>query len=223
MFCLFCFVCFVFVLFLFLFLFCLFCYSNFLSQLFSDGADVLELGSGIGVCGIAVRRLTDAKSVTLTDVVDALPLMERNAAEAKTTTTTSTSSLRCALFIEALQWGVDAVSAINWRTRSFDIIVGSDLLYQLESHDALFETLEHFFTLNPRCVFVLSHKKVCLNLLLPFVDLCSSHFVSVNCESRRSLCDCGAPDFAFATRCARSPARRRRNFDATLTRRLRCC
>ena len=80
--------------------------------------NVLELGSGTGLCGIAAAAL-GAQSVTITDLPPMLPLLERNAAA---------NSVHCE--VKALDWCADEdeIAALldGWEP-SPDLIIGSDI------------------------------------------------------------------------------------------------
>ena len=92
---------------------------------------VLELGSGTGACGLVAAASAD--TVTLTDG-DArlLSLMARNLAYNRPKLGGS-----CRVVIQQLTWGAqDALPA-----GPFDLILGSDVIYDSDTHDQLCTTL----------------------------------------------------------------------------------
>ena len=95
--------------------------------------DILELGSGTGACGLFAAGL-GASSVCLTDGMAALlPLLEHNAK-------LNQKSLLGAIQISALRWGACAQGE-PLPTGPFDLIIGSDVIYDASEHAALCITL----------------------------------------------------------------------------------
>mmetsp|Transcript_17165 Transcript_17165/g.44637 ORF Transcript_17165/g.44637 Transcript_17165/m.44637 type:complete len:211 (-) Transcript_17165:2-634(-) len=101
--------------------------------LFDERPDVIELGSGTGVVGMAAA-VAGASSVILTDLEEALPQL--NATIHDNSEALSGADVRAA----ALPWGdVDAVYDVA--PSGCDLIIGADLLYQPAVFDALLATL----------------------------------------------------------------------------------
>ena len=88
------------------------------------GAHVLELGAGVGLSGLAARAL-GAKVVQSDYAAEPLALCRRNA---------RTNA------IDGIAWRL--ADWTSWRdTTRYDLIVGSDILYEAESHEALLAIL----------------------------------------------------------------------------------
>lgn len=115
-----------------------------------EGARVLELGAGTGVCGLVCRRFTRAAHVTVTDVGAALPLIERNRARLGVEADAERLS------IAELWWGEFGERFARERV---DVLMASDIIYETKSHDALLATLVHFGRLNPQLVVILAHRR----------------------------------------------------------------
>ena len=112
----------------------------------------LELGSGLGVCGLALAhtlsRLNVDARVLLTDRGDsAVKLLNENIQKNKDIFTDDKSSV--SVETKSLNWG----QAIP--TEKFRIILGSDLLYNTnESYNPLLTTLE--YNLHPEGILILA-------------------------------------------------------------------
>lgn len=97
---------------------------------------VLELGAGLGLCGMVSHHL-GAKKVVLTDA-DTITLQQmRQNLEANCPGDTTEHSITCRQLI--------------WNNRSqmkdcgtFDTVLGADVIYTIESLDPLFDTVAYF-------------------------------------------------------------------------------
>lgn len=108
--------------------------------------EVLELGSGTGMFGLALA-LRGAR-VTLTEMGKELEMLRGHAAS---NTATMSAGGRVAPVACELQWGVSDLDAWDVEHaerggRGFDLIVGSDLCICAQWSDALVATLVHFAT-----------------------------------------------------------------------------
>jgi predicted nicotinamide N-methyase len=95
---------------------------------------VIELGAGIGLCGMTLSAM-GAKSVTLTDLAEAVPTMERNVS-------LNTSKFSGEVKVEVLRWGVreDLCAILNGMVDA-PLIIASDCVYWECLYQPLFETL----------------------------------------------------------------------------------
>lgn len=105
------------------------------AQLFASwsGLRVLELGCGTGLCGLTAWRL-GAQAVVLTDVAQCGPLVQHSAASTREAGTPPPGTVTYA----KLRWG-DPVP--EEAAAAFDIVLGSDLTYNIEDHEPLLSTL----------------------------------------------------------------------------------
>jgi predicted nicotinamide N-methyase len=93
--------------------------------IFQDVTRVLELGSGTGLCGIAVAMLRPEVEVVVTDQASHLNLIRQNVS------LNPVSNVR----VEELDWLNPS------KLGHFDLIIGSDLVYSPELYAPLAETL----------------------------------------------------------------------------------
>jgi predicted nicotinamide N-methyase len=100
------------------------------------GRRCVELGSGIGLVGAAAAAV-GAASVLLTDVAEAVPLLERNAARV------NAGLAEPRLRAQDLLWGEDEAIA-RAGAGAFDVVLGADVLYFQDAADVskLVRTLE---------------------------------------------------------------------------------
>ena len=104
---------------------------------------ILELGSGLGLVGLAYyhyaadsrNRNNDTFTLVLTDV--ALPLLELNVAQNTTAHGHLNNSAR--IECQVLKWGNNNKN--NILPHSFDLLLASDVLYNVDSIPALVETI----------------------------------------------------------------------------------
>jgi len=107
-----------------------------------DGKRVIELGAGCGLTGIVVAAM-GAKQVFLTDQKPCLHLLKQNAAR------NEVDKIACT---EELDWGVTATTNF---LPPFDFVVGSDVLYQMESVNPLIEVLDQLADTKTVCLLSL--------------------------------------------------------------------
>lgn len=94
-----------------------------LLRLASDSAHQIP-GSGTGLAGLYASRLFRPASVYLTDLAEALPLLEQNTVGAS------------AVLVQELDWSTAAARRTIFPAR-IDLILASDVLYNAGSHAAL--------------------------------------------------------------------------------------
>ena len=82
-----------------------------------DDIDVLELGAGCGVVGLALAQ--HGARCVLTDVAHVVPITRQNVA---------LNGLDNSVTIADYEWGTSPQQPLN--TRSFDLIVAADVLYE---------------------------------------------------------------------------------------------
>ena len=105
------------------------------------GKRVLELGSGTGMCGIAVAA--SGADVILTDQERALPLLRKNCDQNVDSVAPGTLSVR------ALYWGHEPH---HHDLPKFDVILASDCLYSNAAWTSFQNTLFYVMSENPNCV-----------------------------------------------------------------------
>lgn len=90
-----------------------------------EGKHVLELGAGLGVCGLALTRQHAPASLLLTDLEAQLPLLERNVANNRRAALDKIST-------SVLRFGEPLIPAVAAHC-PFDIVIGSDIVYEESS------------------------------------------------------------------------------------------
>jgi nicotinamide N-methyltransferase len=103
------------------------------------GKSCIELGAGIGIVGMVAAAL-GAERVVVTDMPEALPILERNAGA--TRSKLSACNRNCSVSAAPLPWGdasgIDAVGR-----GEFDVVLAADVLIAgwAHTHGALAETM----------------------------------------------------------------------------------
>ena len=111
-----------------------------------SGRKVLELGAGLGLCGIVAHHL-GARQVVLTDGdIHALKQLRENVQENNSdTAATANNKMEC----RQLLWGKSAhLESFQSTYGRFDIILGADVIYTKTSIDPLFETVVELLARN---------------------------------------------------------------------------
>lgn len=95
-----------------------------------QSSNIIELGSGCGLLGIAISRLSTVQRITLTDYdAGCLDLINENII--------LNSPHSCAFNVNMLKWG----ETCNNSYETYPLIIGSDLLYSEDIVNPLFFTL----------------------------------------------------------------------------------
>lgn len=96
--------------------------------------NILEIGSGLGLCGMTAAML-GAKFVLMTDLEEAIPLLEYNVEQNR-----SKFGELPNVQVTALTWSKEEAEKLA-QDKIFDYILISDCIYYDESIDALLDTL----------------------------------------------------------------------------------
>ena len=105
-------------------------YSSFFTTLFAD-KEVLELGSGTGLCGILIDKVFAPKRTVVTDQDSHLALMRENLL---------LNQVSPACSVEALDWTNPATFP---PAQSFDIILAMECVYREQLYTPLIASLLH--------------------------------------------------------------------------------
>jgi predicted nicotinamide N-methyase len=112
--------------------------------------NILELGAGCGLAGIAISQLRPDCAVYLTDLAEAQDLLKKNINH---TNLATYSSLQCSI----LEWGSESTS--NIPNVKFDLILISDCTYNADYCSALVQTLAAVAKLSPDVRILVSMKR----------------------------------------------------------------
>ncbi len=127
---------------------------NYLSthREYVEGKNILELGAGMGVCGILAHKL-GAKKVILTDGDTATLANMRINIAANQVGLSEDDSIIC----KQLRWGRKLDVFQNDFTEHFDTIMGGDIVYAQGALSPLFETVSKLLPKTPNAVFLQSY------------------------------------------------------------------
>ena len=127
---------------------------NYLSENPTYVADkiVLELGAGLGVCGILAHKL-GAKKVVLTDGDTATLANMRDNVSVNCNNESDEEIIIC----KQLRWGRHLDLFREKCGTEFDTIIGGDVIYAQEGLQPLFETVAHLLSKEPHAVFLQSY------------------------------------------------------------------
>lgn len=126
-----------------------------LHQLLSNGdagpvLQVLELGTGCGVVGIAMAQMVPRCSVHITDLEEAREIVGRNVDSA-------TLAPGSTVYFEVLDWDEELSGEVS--SRRHDLIVVSDCTYNADSMPALVCTLRSLSNCSPGCPVLIALKR----------------------------------------------------------------
>ncbi|KKY16300.1 hypothetical protein UCRPC4_g05962 [Phaeomoniella chlamydospora] len=110
---------------------------------------IFELGSGCGVVGIALASILNSVQVTLSDLPEAMEIMEKNMTAAKLERNSS-------LCRTVLDWDSDLSSDLS---RNVDIIIVSDCTYNADAIPSLVKVLRSFAVASPNIVIAVAMKR----------------------------------------------------------------
>lgn len=114
-----------------------------------NSLNVLELGSGCGIAGIAFAQLWSRCQVFLTDLSEAMDILQANVGRAVPAAgTTLTRAI--------LDWAEEIPVAV--RKVTFDLILISDCTYNSDSLPMLVNTLSAIATTSPTVIILISLK-----------------------------------------------------------------
>ena len=120
-----------------------------LQSLRQSPTNVLELGSGCGTVGIGFAQLFPKAKVLLTDLPDAMEILDRNMTQAN-----RSSNLK--LEKATLDWETDLPAPI--RKTKYDIILICDCTYNTDSIPVLVRTLSNLVAVSPDVSIIVSTK-----------------------------------------------------------------
>jgi predicted nicotinamide N-methyase len=124
--------------------------SLLLRQSVGQALNILELGAGCGLAGIAISQLRPDCYVYLTDLREAQDLLKKNIDR---TNPVKSSSLQCSI----LEWGSE--STFNIPNVKFDLILISDCTYNADYCSALVQTLAAVAKVSPDVKILVSMKR----------------------------------------------------------------
>lgn len=122
--------------------------SQFPSQ-FNNGT-ILELGCGTGLPGQVVGKL-GAKTVILTDLPNALPVLEN------VRTSIKLNDLESKCFVKPLKWGCFPITQIH--DTPITHIIGADIFYNPPEFDSLLATVAYILCHNPSAKFITAYQE----------------------------------------------------------------
>jgi predicted nicotinamide N-methyase len=135
------------------------------------GKLVLELGAGLGLCGILSYYLHAAK-VLLTDAdTDTLANMRTNVNRNCCTYRENGAKTHCKQFV----WGRDLAAFMEQNGRNFDTILGSDIIYAEETIEPIFCSVSQL--LSPTGQFLLAYTRRNVKIDLVFQEAAKHGFV----------------------------------------------
>lgn len=114
------------------------------------GPSILELGSGCGIAGLQLADLCPTSDVLLTDLPDAMDIMNHNVERAKFV------SNRGKIATAILDWDESLPERVA--KRRFDLVIVSDCTYNPDSIPKLVKTLNSVADDSPNALIVVSLK-----------------------------------------------------------------
>eukprot|EP00002_Diphylleia_rotans_P013502 TRINITY_DN263_c0_g3_i1.p1 TRINITY_DN263_c0_g3~~TRINITY_DN263_c0_g3_i1.p1 ORF type:complete len:244 (+),score=20.71 TRINITY_DN263_c0_g3_i1:50-781(+) len=142
-----------------------------------EDKNVLELGSGIGISGFVSAHIS--RKTVLSDLDEkVLELLQSNRI-------LNFSEKSDKVFVERLEWGNEAeLSHVIQKHGKFDVLIGSDLVYRIESVRPLFDTISMFLKMCPgaKCILALVGKDIVFCLF--FYYYYYHCYFSIRCKAR---------------------------------------
>lgn len=114
------------------------------------GLNIIELGTGTGVTGLAMSSMISDSTVTLTDVEEAKELVERNIA-ANPPAPGATAQF------EVLDWDNPVHQSVL--DIKFDLVMASDVTYNPDSGESLVKTISSIETVSRGAIVLVSMKE----------------------------------------------------------------
>ncbi|ORZ20635.1 putative methyltransferase-domain-containing protein [Absidia repens] len=116
---------------------------------------IIELGSGTGLVGIVAALELQPRSTYLTDLPDALEIMQQNIYRVE-----ESGSIDINIQAKVLSWGPKTDGDDVWMgdENEVDLVLLTDVLYNQGSHDLLLQTLD-WLVVNPKCRVLLGYKE----------------------------------------------------------------
>lgn len=111
--------------------------------------NVIELGSGCGIVGIALAQIVPDCDVVLTDLPEAEEIVQRNI-------DVSNPAISSRTTFQALDWEKPLPAPI--RDRMFDMVLVADCTYNADSSPHLVKTLSALVKRSPKAVIVIAMK-----------------------------------------------------------------
>ena len=127
-----------------------------------QGKRILELGAGLGLCGILASKLGAATVVLSDGDTDTLQEMRHNVHQNTTITSANDDAGICC---QQLVWG-QRLNEFQENYGTFDVILASDVIYVDEILDPLFDTIVTLMKQTGR--FLLSYARRNVNIELVF-------------------------------------------------------
>jgi len=123
-----------------------------------EGKDVLELGAGLGLCGILAHKI-GAKSVCISDGdIDTLVNLRTNVQHNNCNETT--------VLCTQLVWGEEEKAMPYFPCKEFDTILGADIVYIEESIAPLWKTVNALLSESGTFVLAFVHRNVAMDVVL---------------------------------------------------------
>ena len=115
-----------------------------------QGLSILELGSGCGITGLNIAGLCSRSTVLLTDLPDAIEILNRNVGLAQP----ASGGLKLATTV--LDWDAPVPEMVA--KQQFDLVVLSDCTYNSDSIPGLVKTLSSIARSSPHTLIVIALK-----------------------------------------------------------------